>query len=147
MIAANRLRDRAHQIVMPKLGRLGAAEGGRRASRRRRREKQRDVWRRTDPPVRRTVDVATTCVFRRFCFFFLSAFRIRFDREVQNELRRPRAVYRNNCTRSKTRVQSLSKRVNRRVLTGPTVGSEVCTSSQANPRDEWGAYGDTENER
>jgi hypothetical protein len=46
----------------------------------------------------------------------------------------PEAVYRNNCTRSKTRVQSLSKRVNKRVLTGPTVGSEVCTSIRPLPR-------------
>jgi hypothetical protein len=88
VIATNGLRDRAHQAMMPKLGRLGAAEGGRRASGRRRREKQRDVWRRTDPPVRRTVDVGTTCVFR-FCFLFFleSAF-----------------LYRNNYTWSKTRV-------------------------------------------
>jgi hypothetical protein len=53
-------------------------------------------------------------------------------------------VYRNNCTRSKTRVQSLSKRVNKKgVLTGPTVGSEVCTSIRPLPR-RAGAYRVTE---
>jgi hypothetical protein len=70
-----------------------------------------------------------------FFFFFESAFRIPIDREVQKKYA-AEAVYRNNCTRSKTRVQSLSERVDKRVLTGPTVGSEVCTSSQARSRGE-----------
>jgi hypothetical protein len=68
-----------------------------------------------------------------FLFFCLSLHFAFHSTEKYKRNYAAEAVYRNNCTRSKTRVQSLSKRVNKRVLTGPTVGSEVCTSNQANP--------------
>jgi hypothetical protein len=78
-----------------------------------------------------------------FFFFFLSLHFAFHSTEKYKGNYAAKAVYRNNCTRSKTRVQSLSKRVNKRVLTGPTVGSEVCTSIRPLPQ-RAGAYGVTE---